>query len=135
MNNTQSRRMWLVAICLGFVGMILVGRLFVIQVIQRDEFVVGSPQQPIEDITQRGIIFDRNGAILAVNDWIYIVSVSPNIIRRPEELADALAPLLQIPRSELEMKMNSSGAYVRLAEMVSSDTARAIRQWEEGAGG
>lgn len=134
MNNTQSRRMWLVAICLGFVGMILVGRLFVIQVIQRDEFVVGSPQQPIEDITQRGIIFDRNGAILAVNDWIYIVSVSPNIIRRPEELADALAPLLQIPRSELEMKMNSSGAYVRLAEMVSSDTARAIRQWEEGAG-
>jgi len=130
MNDTQLRRMWMVVVGLGFVGLILIVRLFTIQVLQRDDFALGPPIQSVDNQSQRGIIYDRSGAILAVNDWVYNVGISPNFISDPEKLADSLGPILQIPRNRLIYDMNSSRSYVLLASRVSSETAKAIQEIE-----
>lgn len=129
MSNSQIRRMWLVAVCLSFAGLIIVGRLFAFQIYQGEEFKkIITKELPVTDQPERGVIFDRNGAILAVDRWDYRVAVSPSILTDPEELANSLAPILQIPRSQLLYDMESPYMYVVLAPRVTSDVADAIRE-------
>ncbi len=131
MSHSQMRRMWFVAICLGFAGLVLVGRLFAFQISQGAAFKEKLTKVvPVTDQPERGVIFDRNGAILAVDRWDYRVAVSPSILSDPEELANQLAPILQIPRSQLLYSMEQPELYVVLAPRVSSDVADAIRAME-----
>jgi len=131
MSNSQLRRMWFVAVCLGFAALVLVGRLFAFQISQGAAFKEKLTKVvPVTDQPERGVIFDRNGAILAVDRWDYRVAVSPSILSDPEELANELAPILQIPRSQLLYSMDQPELYVVLAPRVSSDVADAIREME-----
>ncbi len=128
MSHSQLRRMWFVAVCLGFAALVLVGRLFAFQISQGAAFKEKLTKVvPVTDQPERGVIFDRNGAILAVDRWDYRVAVSPSILTDPEELANELAPILQIPRSQLLYNMEQPDLYVVLAPRVSSDVADAIR--------
>lgn len=128
MSNSQIRRMWFVAISLSFAALVIVGRLFAFQISQGEAFkeklttVVSVTDQP-----ERGVIYDRNGSILAVDRWDYRVAISPSILSDPEELANSLAPILQIPRSQLLYDMEQPELYVVLAPRVTSDVADAIR--------
>lgn len=131
MNSSQIRRMWLVAVGLSLAGLIIVGRLFAFQIYQGEDFKkILTKELPVTDQPERGVIFDRNGAILAVDRWDYRVAVSPSILTDPEELANSLAPILQIPRSQLIYDMESPYMYVVLAPRVTSDVADAIRELE-----
>lgn len=131
MSNSQIRRMWVVALCLSFAALVVVGRLFAFQMFQGEEFKeILIKELPITDQPERGVIYDRNGAILAVDRWDYRVAVSPSIISDPEELASELAPILQIPRSQLLYDMESPYMYVVLAPRVTSDVADTIRELE-----
>lgn len=133
MSNSQLRRMWAVGIALAFAAMIIVGRLVAFQFFQGESW---SSQRletfPVTAYPERGVIYDRNGSVLAVNEWDYRVGISPSFISDPESLANALAPILQIPRYELLDKMESSQLYVVLAPRVSGDVAEAIRALENG---
>jgi len=125
--------MWVVAIGLSFAALVVVGRLFAFQIFQGEVFrdhvirVV-----PVTDQPERGIIYDRNGSILAVDRWDYRVAVSPSILSDPEELANSLAPILQIPRGQLLYDMESPYMYVVLAPAVSAEAADAIRELDNG---
>lgn len=129
MSNSQIRRMWVVALGLSFAALVVVGRLFAFQMFQGEEFKeILIKELPVTDQPERGVIYDRNGAILAVDRWDYRVAVSPSILSDPEELANELAPILQIPRSQLLYDMESPYMYVVLAPRVTSDVADAIRE-------
>lgn len=131
MNSSQIRRMWVIALIMSVAGLVVVGRLFAFQITQGEEFKkVLVPDLPVIDQPERGVIYDRNGAILAVDRWDYRVAVSPSILSDPEDLADSLAPILQIRRSELLYDMESPYMYVVLAPRVSSEVADAIRELE-----
>ena len=133
MNLNQVRRMWVVAICLSFAALVVVGRLFAFQFNQGETFrELITEVVPVVDLPERGIIYDRNGAILAVDRWDYRVAVSPSILSDPEELANSLAPILQIPRGQLLSLMESSDPYVVLAPRVIAEVAEAIRALENG---
>ncbi|HNS38964.1 MAG TPA: penicillin-binding protein 2 [Promineifilum sp.] len=133
MSNIQLRRMWVVAICLGFAGLVLIGRLFAFQVFQKDDFIdILIEDVPVTAQSERGVIYDRNGATLAVDRWEYRVAVSPGVLSNREELATALAPILQKPRSELLYKMDSSAPYVILEPRAPAEAADAIRQIKNG---
>jgi cell division protein FtsI/penicillin-binding protein 2 len=120
--------MWVVAIAIGFGALVLVGRLVAFQVFQGEEFKeMLTKVVPVTDQPERGVIYDRNGAILAVDRWDYRVAVSPGILSDTEGLANTLAPILQIPRSQLLYDMESPQLYVVLAPRVTSDVAEAIR--------
>lgn len=133
MNSSQLRRMWVVAICLSFAGLVVVGRLFAFQIFQGETFkghvII---DLPVTDQPERGVIYDRNGATLAVDRWDYRVAVSPSILSDPEELANSLAPILQIPRGQLLDDMESPYMYVVLAAAAPPDAAEAIRELENG---
>ena len=131
MNSSQIRRMWVVAFTIGVAAVIVVGRLFAFQVTQGEEFKEMIVKElPVIDQPERGVIYDRNGAILAVDRWDYRVAVSPSILTDPEELAVSLAPILQIGPNTLLDAMEEPFMYVVLAPRVTSEGADASRELE-----
>jgi len=132
-NSSQIRRMWTVAIGMGLVLGVIILRLFVFQVVNGEEWKeVVIENLAVTDAPERGVIYDHNGAVLAVDEWDYRLGVSPSILTDAEELATELSPVLQVPRGQLLEQMESSQLYVVLAARISSETADAIRQLEYG---
>ena len=133
MNSSQIRRMWTVAIGMGLVLGVIILRLFVFQVVNGEEWKeVVIENLAVTDAPERGVIYDHNGAVLAVDEWDYRLGVSPSILTDAEELVTELSPVLQVPRGQLLEQMESSQLYVVLAARISSETADAIRQLEYG---
>jgi cell division protein FtsI/penicillin-binding protein 2 len=125
--------MWTVAIGMGLVLGVIILRLFVFQVVNGEEWKeVVIENLAVTDAPERGVIYDHNGAVLAVDEWDYRLGVSPSILTDAEELATELSPVLQVPRGQLLEQMESSQLYVVLAARISSETADAIRQLEYG---
>lgn len=129
MNSSQQRRLFLVLIGLGFSALIIIGRLVAFQVIQGAEWAERTGDEVIVvDTPQRGTIYDRNGAVLAANGADYQVSVSPNLVMEPDQLATALAPILQTPRLQLLDSLQSDVPFKVLYGRVSPDVANSIRE-------
>lgn len=57
--------------------------------------------QTVEVRPNRGLIYDRNGHLLATNSFEYRVGISPNQIIDRQEVAAQLAPLINVPENEL----------------------------------
>ncbi len=138
MNAEQIRRLWMVVIGIGFAALVIVGRLIAFQVVQGPEWAAQGERMHILQVQaqpNRGIIYDRNGAVLAANSSDYQIGVSPNLVLDAEEMATTLAPYLNIPRYELLDKLNSERPYELLAGRVTPPVADAIRALEyEDAG-
>lgn len=131
MNDSQLRRMWAIIIGLGFASVVIIGRLVAFQVVQGAHWKeLGQETQRINVVARpdRGTIYDRNGAVLAGNSADYQIGVSPALITQAEEMATALAPVLQKPRYEVLALLQADTPYVMLAGRVSSDVAEAIRE-------
>lgn len=131
MNDSQLRRMWAIIIGLGFASVIIVGRLIAFQVVQGAHWKeLGEETQRVSVVARpdRGIIYDSNGAVLAGNSADYQIGASPALITQAEEMATALAPILQKPRYEVLALLQADTPYVMLEGRVASDVADAIRE-------
>lgn len=129
MNNSQRRRMWIVATGLMLFTMVIVARLVVFQVVDGENWAAkASYTVQIVDRPDRGTIYDRNGAVLAANTADYQISVAPRMVTQPEELASALSPILQMPRQQIMDALQSRLPYVLLAGRVSGEIAESVRQ-------
>ncbi|MFO7539319.1 MAG: penicillin-binding protein 2 [Chloroflexota bacterium] len=129
MNNSQWRRVCIVAAGLALATIIIIGRLVVFQIVNADEWSErGHYTMQIVDRPDRGIIYDRNGAVLAANTADYQISVAPLMVTRPNELATALSPILEMPRHQIMDALETTRPYVLLAGRVSAEVAEAVRQ-------
>lgn len=129
------RRMWLVAIGMLFGTLIVVGRLFAFQVVQGEEWSErASNFSPVTDKPERGVIYDRSGAVMAVNELDYMVGASPSLVIFAEETASELAPILETSSLELLSLLTSDNPFVLLESRVSSEVADRIREMEYSAG-
>lgn len=128
MNSSQVRRLWFVIASICFAALIIIGRLIAFQVIQGEEWAdrIGD-EIVVIDTPQRGTIYDRNHAVLAANGADYQVSVSPNLVLEPEQLATALTPILQMPRLEIVEVLTSESPFKVLHGRVSPELAESIR--------
>lgn len=128
MNNSQQRRLWIVIIGLVFAAVVIIGRLVAFQIIQGAEWAERASDE-VQVIAQpaRGVIYDRNKAVLAANGADYQISVAPNLVNEPQELATALASILQTPRYEILNKLESETPFVMLKSRVSAEVAELIR--------
>ncbi len=129
MNKSQLGRLWFVAVLMGVFTAVIIGRLFQFQILEQDETsnrAIGA-QIIVTKVPDRGIIYDRNGAVLAANGADYQIGASPNLVQNPAELATALAPILQEQRYQLLAKLQMSAQYVTLAGRVSPEIADSIR--------
>ncbi|MGE3912181.1 MAG: peptidoglycan D,D-transpeptidase FtsI family protein, partial [Chloroflexota bacterium] len=83
---------------------LLVYRLYTFQWLQRDELreqATRSHQRTIEVGAQRGSIFDTNGNPLAVTVQMDEVSITGAQVSKPEQTAQILAGLLQMPPQQI----------------------------------
>lgn len=135
MSSSQLRRMWILGIGLMFAMLVVVGRLFAFQVIQGEEWAEKTSDViSIIDQPERGVIYDHNGAVLAVNKMDYQIGVSPNLVYDAEEEATELAPILGRPRYEILSALEADVPYVLVEGRVPSETADLIREMEYNDG-
>lgn len=131
MNNSQEKRLIVVIIGFVFVTVIIVGRLFAFQVVQAATWAGrGGGEVLVVAKPERGIIYDRNGAVLVANTADYQISVSPNLVVNAEQMATSLAPVLELPRYEILARLNSTAPFEMLAGRVSSEVAEYLREFK-----
>ena len=90
MNSSQFRRLWVVIGGFCLATLIVIGRLIAFQIIQSGNWAErASDEIQVIAKPERGTIYDRNGAVLAANGADYQISVAPNLVTEPDELATA----------------------------------------------
>ena len=120
--------MWIVAAILTFAALVLVGRLVAFQVVQGPEWAERAGDEILVVAKpDRGTIYDRNGAVLAANTADYQIGVSPRLVTNSEEMATALAPLLQQSRYEILGILQSDQSFALLSGRVSAEVAELVR--------
>lgn len=83
---------------LGFLFLLLMMRLFYLQIIQGSALYTFSEKNLLKEIrvqAPRGIVYDRNNQILAENLPNFALTVSPQYIKKLDIIAEALAPILK----------------------------------------
>ncbi len=123
---------WLYGLFILFAAALIV-YLFFIQVIDIKKYKIRAMKQRAgQNFAVRGDIFDRNGIKLATDDVFY------NVFARradyddddssPEAIANALAPILQIPKADLLKRLNSQDKIIAVKKDVDRNTAKKIAQ-------
>ncbi len=138
MNSPENRsrnavsvwRVWIFIGAIGLVMIVFVVRLFTLQIIQGEEWSQEAEVNRVEEIslrTQRGVIYDRNGVVLARNIASYNIAVTPALL--PEDLGEQenilreLANYTKVPLTfdddpEAENILIECGENLGLTEMV-----------------
>jgi cell division protein FtsI/penicillin-binding protein 2 len=130
MTSSQQRRTYIMAAGMALIAVAIIFRLISFQVVRDDELAEIGHRIQVRDIVarpERGIIYDSQMAVLAGNGNDYQVGVSPSLVIEPEDMAKALAPLLDAGRHELLLKLNSTRPFELISGRVPADVAKAIR--------
>ncbi len=86
-------------------AMVLLWRLFDLQVSQNERFVTLSQHNRIELISVppvRGVIYDRNGEVLAQNFSVFNLEVSPDQIKNMDDMLDELRQLVTLSDRDIK---------------------------------
>jgi Cell division protein FtsI/penicillin-binding protein 2 len=111
-----------------FATVIIVGRLFAFQIVQGKAWAErASDKLTLIARPERGIIYDRNGAVLAANGADYQISVAPNLVYEPQELSAALSSILQRPQLEIRALLEQNVPYQLIQGRVSPQVAELVR--------
>ena len=132
--NSSTRWRIITVMAMLFAGaLILVGQLFRWQVLEHSTFLALAEEEHQAEVSirpHRGVIYDRNGFLLAVDTFQYTVSASPPMISDPYATADRLFPLLEMSRDETLAALSSDAAWVPLARAVSQPLGKKILEWD-----
>jgi cell division protein FtsI (penicillin-binding protein 3) len=113
-------------VVVGVMFALLGGRLVELQTIRPDRYVELAAAQTVRTQTlpaDRGAIYDRNGAELAVSIPVNTIYTDPRVVDDPAATAAQLAPILDVDAAELEVKLSADNAFQYLARHVSDDAA------------
>ena len=117
---------FLIAFCL-----LIVGRLFWLQVIQGADLTRRADNQTEMDRelqSPRGSILDRNGKVLAISEMAKSLYADPTMIKRtPAEVAKILAPYLRINEAEITERLSRDTAFVWLDRTMDADKYEALK--------
>lgn len=106
--STNENRHYLYYFIFGLVGLILVVRLFYLQVIDSsyEEIAREISKRPVVQFPPRGLIYDRNDKLLVYNDVIYDLMVIPRQVKDLDTAA--FCALLNITPQNFEKKMRKA---------------------------
>ena len=139
--SLQGKKRILFAFALIAVAMVLLlFRTAWIQVVKAEEYTDKAKDQQTSDIpveAKRGAIYDRNGKELATSATCYTLWVRPAQIRenyktdeKRQELASALAVILEFDSGDIIHAFESESVLVRLANYLEKEQATQIRDME-----
>jgi len=106
-------------------------RLVHLQVAKHDEYArLAAEKHTMRQVihARRGLIFDRNGELLASNLPVRTVVADGSHIKDPDALARLAAPLLDMTEAEFREKISCGRKYIVLRREVPEDTAVALGQ-------
>ena len=130
MNAMRARRLRLFALLLAVWTAFVVGRLIELQVVQGQKYRARAQRQQerrIEVSGRRGPILDREGRELAVSVEVPSVYAIPDEVENGPAAADALAPLLRVPRAKIAERLSQAKGFVWLARKIEPAAADSIR--------
>jgi len=133
--NTLVVRKRIAWIFFGAIGVFfyLMCRIFVVQVISGDYYqqkAMDQRMRPVKIDAKRGTIYDRNGKKLAISvntDALYAV---PREIENPKELAQKLAPIVELDENEILRKLTRRTAGEWIKRKLTVEQSRKIRELE-----
>lgn len=113
---------------IGFAVLVSLLALYILVVyfqLSLKEVPVSAPQT--EELI-RGAIVDRNGSPLAVSTNFYHLSVTPAAVTRIEEVAELLAPVLEMSEEEIIGEIESSSRVFYLKKHLDENEYEAVRK-------
>jgi len=112
-------------------GMVILGRLFYIQVIKADFYkALAQGLYSIEKqiIGERGEIFFKNGEALAINmDWSLVFS-SPIEVKEKEIAAEKLAEILSLDKDFILQKLEKNNLYEPIKKRITDEEIQKIKE-------
>ena len=112
----------------------VVGFLVHWQLFKGDELQKKAIAQQTQESTissDRGVIYDRNGKILAQNSSVETVTACPKDVKKAnkvDETAQALAEILNLDAEDLKKKLSQDIEYVEIKKKVDIETTNLIRE-------
>jgi penicillin-binding protein 2 len=100
-----KRRAFAMLVGIGFLTLILLGRLIYLQLFQHNLYTTLARQNqlgliPVEP--NRGLIYDRNGVLLAENKPIFNLVITPDLVSHMDETINALSKIIKIDAEDLK---------------------------------
>lgn len=115
-------RIMLLSVVMLLIFGVLAGRLFQVQVLERDRYAGYAANQGIRSVNyaaRRGAILDRNYNVLAISDDRPTVYADPRLVISPLTTAVALASVLDIDQATVAKRLASDKHFVYVARQVS----------------
>ena len=131
--NTKKRiRIMLFIVIIIFI--ILLIRLFWIQVIQGKKLKQMAREQQNLDreiSAKRGVIYDRNGEILAMSASSEMITINPNNIpkEKKELVARKISEVLEIDYEKILKKVNRNSSIEIIGKKIEKEKSNVLRQW------
>lgn len=134
LNLQSKKRSFATLIIFVILLIVLLLRCAWIQFVRGEELQISAIEQQTKDKTinsKRGIIYDRNGKILAQSASVELVSVSPREIAEAQNadfVADTLSQILELDRNAVYEKITKQSSYEIIKRRVEKQPAEAIRK-------
>ena len=131
--NTKKRiRIMLFIVIIIFILLLI--RLFWIQVIQGKRLSQMAQEQQNLDreiSAKRGIIYDRNGEILAMSASSEMITINPNNIpkEKKEFVARKISEVLEIDYEKILKKVNRNSSIEKIGKKIEKEKSNVLRQW------
>lgn len=135
LNLNSKKRAFYIFLIFALLLVALLGRCIWIQFVNGHELQIKAIEQQTKDKTinsKRGIIYDRNGKILAQSASVEMVSVSPREIAEADNadfVADTLSNILEMDRESVYKKITKNSSYEIIKRRVEKEPADAIRSF------
>ncbi len=111
----------------------LFGRLVYLMILNSEEYAVKAQELHERERTikaARGIIYDRNGVVLADNKPVCTVSVIHNQITDPERVISVLCEVLELSEETVRKRVEKVSSIERIKANVDKETADYLRSFE-----
>lgn len=111
----------------------LVVRLLYLMVLHSEEYAVRAQELHERERSikaARGIIYDRNGVVLADNKPVCTVSVIHSQITEPERVISVLCEVLELPEETVRKRVEKVSSIERIKANVEKETADYLRSFE-----
>lgn len=118
MLNNHKTRVTIIVIGFSIITLILISRLFYLQVIRYDYFkqkAVDQLKRIIKISPDRGYIYDKNKTVLAMTEYSYSIFATPRFIKDKETFIKKVAPILHQDPKEIRARINNDLWFIWLA--------------------
>ena len=129
MNQAARARIGVVCAVVALLFTVFSARLVDLQVAKHDEYSrIAAEKHTMRNVihARRGLIFDRNGELLASNIPVYTVVADGSHIKNPAALAHLAAAFLGVAESDLTAKLTTDRKYLVVAKELPDEKAVAL---------